>query len=452
MTFKNFLFLGFLLLSQVVWAFDPPSFTPNVVDEAAALSADEVKKINERIQTLQQNAQIYTAVYFTKTLGEVPIEDAAYQTFRKWQLGTEEESNGLLLVFAIDDRNARIEVGSGLEGDITDLHAKRLLDNVILPHFKSGEFATGVLNGLEAAALIKTKQPLPEDLQVFGKDQSLEIVHKRAFVFYMAWLFILFGLVPCLIFLESKSAISNKAKVILINNKYTLVEPDVPLGFFQKANKEFNRSKFFTYLFLTIFFAINPGAFVYVLAGLDEVYVPVSKGFAMMQESSVLYFWLSFVFLMPAALKTGAIYYGRLKGNRNPNCHRPFLKNIIYFLDFNKMFNVLGKLAVFFISGFIYAILIANQLPVLGTIVLCFFSGIMGLGELLLLTPLISEKSYKKRRVMRRWNRIRNRATGKREIFGKVYSFPVRSSSSGGGFSSSSGGGRSSGGGASSSW
>lgn len=451
MTLRIFLVLIFLFSSKITLAFSPPVFTPNVVDQSSTLSVEEVHQINERIQNLQQNAEIFAAVFLVQTLGEVPIEDAAYKTFNKWQLGVESKSNGLLFIFAIDDRNARIEVGSGLEGDITDLHAKRLLDNVILPHFKSGDFATGILNGLEAAALIKTRQPLPAGLEVVSSDLGVAIHHPRAIKFYLTWLFILFGLTPFLILIEKKSAISKNAKVIFINQKYTLVESSNDHDD-KASNKKTSKTKLITFFVLTIFFAINPGVFVYILSGLDEVYVPVSRGIAMMQESLVLYFWLGFLFLMPAVLKIGAVSYGKLKGNRNPDCHRPFLKNVIFLLGFDKTVNVIGKLAVFFVSSLGYAVLIANQLPLIANIILWLFGTIISLTAMTALTPLISEKAYRKNKVKARWNRIRNRATGKREIFGKVYTFPTRSSSSSGGFSSSSGGGRSSGGGASSSW
>ena len=66
----------------------------------------------------------------------------------KWQLGTKEGDNGVLLLVARDDRKVRIEVGQGLEGDLPDAYARRIIDYQITPHFKNGDYASGILAGV----------------------------------------------------------------------------------------------------------------------------------------------------------------------------------------------------------------------------------------------------------------------------------------------------------------
>ena len=80
------------------------------------------------------------------TEGE-PIESYALRVAERWKLGQKGADNGLLLVVAAQDRRARIEVGYGLEGAVPDAVAKRVIDDVMVPRFRAGDFP----GGLEAA-------------------------------------------------------------------------------------------------------------------------------------------------------------------------------------------------------------------------------------------------------------------------------------------------------------
>ena len=81
------------------------------------------------------------------TTGGEPIESYALRVAERWKLGRQGADNGLLLVVAAQDRRARIEVGYGLEGAVPDAIAKRVIDDVMVPRFRAGDFP----GGLEAA-------------------------------------------------------------------------------------------------------------------------------------------------------------------------------------------------------------------------------------------------------------------------------------------------------------
>ena len=63
---------------------------------------------------------------------------------KQWKIGRKKVDDGALLVVAKDDRKLRIEVGYGLEGALTDVTAKRIIDEEIVPKFRSGDFAGGI--------------------------------------------------------------------------------------------------------------------------------------------------------------------------------------------------------------------------------------------------------------------------------------------------------------------
>ena len=58
------------------------------------------------------------------------------------------EDNGLLILVALTERQVRIEVGYGLEGVITDLEAGRIIDEIIVPNFKNGDYSRGIYDAV----------------------------------------------------------------------------------------------------------------------------------------------------------------------------------------------------------------------------------------------------------------------------------------------------------------
>ena len=107
----------------------------NVVDLSGILKDQERHQIESRIQELRVKSDIYAAVLIVPSVDSYSIEQAATDVFRQWKLGREKEDNGLLLIFAMKDHRARIEVGYGLEGQIPDIYARHILDDTILPLF-----------------------------------------------------------------------------------------------------------------------------------------------------------------------------------------------------------------------------------------------------------------------------------------------------------------------------
>ncbi len=90
-------------------------------------------------------------------------EDFGYQLGRYWGIGQKDKNNGALLIVAQAERKVRIEVGYGLEGALTDALSANIVNAVIVPQFKRGQFAAGIEQGTQAvmAALKGEYQPQP---------------------------------------------------------------------------------------------------------------------------------------------------------------------------------------------------------------------------------------------------------------------------------------------------
>ena len=141
-----FAFNGPLALAQPAI----PALSARVVDQADILSSSTERQLVAMLEAHEELTSNQVAVLTVASLEGGTIEDYALQVARAWQLGRGDVNNGVLLLVAVGDRKMRIEVGYGLEGDIPDIIAKRIIDQEIKPSFRRGDFDEGVSNGVRA--------------------------------------------------------------------------------------------------------------------------------------------------------------------------------------------------------------------------------------------------------------------------------------------------------------
>lgn len=144
---KSILFI--FLISLSAFGFTPPDYQSNILDKAGVLSKFDKDELEASILRAQRLADIWAAVYILPSLNGESIEEVSIRTAEHWKIGEKGKDNGLLIVVAINDRKMRIEVGYGLEGSITDYTAHRVIQENFRPHFMNGDYATGLVEGLE---------------------------------------------------------------------------------------------------------------------------------------------------------------------------------------------------------------------------------------------------------------------------------------------------------------
>jgi uncharacterized protein len=123
-----------------------------VTDTAGFLPPGDADRLNERLRTYEAQTQHQLLVWIGQTTGEVPIEDWANRAFEQWRVGREGIDDGLVLFIMAEDRRLRIEVGYGLEPDVPDLLASRIIEETIVPRIRAGDNAGAVNAGMEAVA------------------------------------------------------------------------------------------------------------------------------------------------------------------------------------------------------------------------------------------------------------------------------------------------------------
>lgn len=124
-----------------------PTLTGRVVDDAGILSDGIQQKLTSVLQQQEQQTGDQVVVVTLKSLQGYPIEDYGYQLGRAWGIGQKGKNNGALIIVAPNEHKARIEVGYGLEGVLTDAQSRVIIDEVMRPAFKQGDYDAGVFNG-----------------------------------------------------------------------------------------------------------------------------------------------------------------------------------------------------------------------------------------------------------------------------------------------------------------
>ena len=153
-----------LLVSLCALAEDRPipALTGRVVDETAALTAEQKRALEEKLQAFEQRKGSQIAVLITGTTFPEPIESFSIRVADSWKIGRKGVSDGILVVVAKSDRAMRLEVGYGLEGAIPDAMARRLIDEVFIPGFREGNFYEGLNAGIDRLIKVIDGEPLPE--------------------------------------------------------------------------------------------------------------------------------------------------------------------------------------------------------------------------------------------------------------------------------------------------
>ncbi|OHY78949.1 methanol dehydrogenase [Marinobacter sp. AC-23] len=137
-----------------------PELSGRVVDKADLLSPTTETQITQMLQAHEQGTTEQVVVVTVPDLQGYAIEDYGYQLGRHWGIGQKGEDNGALLIVAKEERKIRIEVGYGLEGRLTDAASSTIINQIMTPAFKQGQFEQGVVNGAAAMVQVLGGEPL----------------------------------------------------------------------------------------------------------------------------------------------------------------------------------------------------------------------------------------------------------------------------------------------------
>lgn len=143
--FVSFLLvLSAVLVAAAAYALAVPPLQGRVVDLADLMPSDAEQRLSERLASYEQQTGHQFAVLTIPSLEGDPLEDFSIRVVEAWKLGKKKVDDGVLLLVVKNEHKARVEVGYGLEGSITDAQSARVIRNVLTPAFRSGDFAGGI--------------------------------------------------------------------------------------------------------------------------------------------------------------------------------------------------------------------------------------------------------------------------------------------------------------------
>ncbi|MBR0851432.1 YgcG family protein [Bradyrhizobium diazoefficiens] len=138
-----------------------PQLTGRVVDQTGTLSSGDIAALSQKLRDFEMRKGSQVAVLIVPTTQPETIEQFSIRVAEAWKLGRKKVDDGAILVIAKNDRHLRIEVGYGLEGALTDVTSRRIIDEVITPRFRSGDFSGGISAGVDRIMRIIDGEPLP---------------------------------------------------------------------------------------------------------------------------------------------------------------------------------------------------------------------------------------------------------------------------------------------------
>jgi uncharacterized protein len=154
--------LAVLLLAPAARGAKAVPFLAGRVNDTASLVPAQVReRIEAKLEDLERRTGAQVAVLTVDSLEGDPIEDYAVRVFQTWKLGRQGVDDGVLFVVARQERRMRIEVGYGLEERLTDLRSRQILDDIVRPHFRDGNFGAGIEAGTNGIAAVIEGAALP---------------------------------------------------------------------------------------------------------------------------------------------------------------------------------------------------------------------------------------------------------------------------------------------------
>lgn len=138
-----------------------PPLSDRVIDQTGVLDASGRQQVIQTLTQIEQQHGSQIVALLVPTTAPEDIAAFAYRVADTWKIGRKEVGDGALIVVALQDRRMRIEVARTLEGAIPDLMAKRIIDDIMAPAFRQGQFAQGLSDAALAMGQLISGEGLP---------------------------------------------------------------------------------------------------------------------------------------------------------------------------------------------------------------------------------------------------------------------------------------------------
>ncbi|MBI5075433.1 MAG: TPM domain-containing protein [Nitrospirae bacterium] len=139
-----------VLFAVPAHALEVPKLTGYVNDYGSMLSPQAKATLEQELRAFEQSDSTQLVIVTIPSLQGEVLEEFSIKIAQAWKIGQKGKDNGIIFLVSKEDRKLRVEVGRGLEGRLTDLMAGRIIDLVVKPRFKRGDFDGGFITGVHS--------------------------------------------------------------------------------------------------------------------------------------------------------------------------------------------------------------------------------------------------------------------------------------------------------------
>jgi len=168
--------LGFLAPASAQEFVAIPSLTAHVTDQVGMLNAGQRSALENVLSEYEKRSGSQIAVVLVSSTAPETIEQYSIRLADAWKLGRKGVDDGVILLVAKNNTaglgRLRIETGRGVQGVLTDAQSKRILQDVIAPHFRQDDFYGGLAAGVSAITSLLDKEAFPAPQQGTHKGQN----------------------------------------------------------------------------------------------------------------------------------------------------------------------------------------------------------------------------------------------------------------------------------------
>lgn len=179
------------LFAVPIFSLEVPELAGPVMDLAEIMDPNARDELEDYLLSVDRNSSAQIAVLTIPSLEGESLEEYAIKVAREWRLGNTEDSKGVLLLVAYEERKIRIEVGYGAEGDLTDAKCGLIIRNIIAPEFKGGDFSEGIVKGAKAIAGIVAGDAEGQKV-IADDDDDVDALSTAAILIFFALYFFMF--------------------------------------------------------------------------------------------------------------------------------------------------------------------------------------------------------------------------------------------------------------------
>ena len=145
---RSILLLSLLFVTSQMFSLDIPKLKGRVNDYAEALSEKEESELEAMLKNYEDTTSTQIVILSIKSLEGEEKADLAQRVGESWGIGQKGKNNGVVILWAIEEKQVFIATGYGMEGVLPDVICKRIWENDMKPYFKDSQFKEGLEVGI----------------------------------------------------------------------------------------------------------------------------------------------------------------------------------------------------------------------------------------------------------------------------------------------------------------